>query len=246
MKLLNALKNLSLAALIVAAASTVLTSCNDSGNDDYTYTVSALVTYEQTSSAINPTTGALDYSSTFTFYGPGNSTSSTLIAPAAIPSSILTPGQRCVITFTPRDYNNPTATGTIELVGSPMAVPTSTATTAPAQQAQQANAPINIIYINGSPSLTLTGPYINLEAQMPIAADRTFSIVADESTLSNPMPDLYLTTATTSTPAANTAAVLASVNIGSIINRPGVEGVKLHVNNSNMVYQYQTTFELKK
>ncbi len=243
MKTTARIRNISAAIIIAALAMISASSCVD--NDDPTVVsgVIALATYEQTTSAPNAN-GGVSYTSTFTYYGPDDSAPTILIAAANIDQSNLKPGQRCIIEYTPANYANPTASGQITLIRY-KGVPTSSVTTASTETAQAANAAINLLYINGQPSLNRTGKYINVEAYMPIVEGRTFSIVADEATLNTAMPDLYLTTSATGTPQGYSQTELGSIDIQSVWGRPDVEGVRLHINNTNPSYQ-QKIFEFKK
>lgn len=243
MKTTEKIRKISAAIIFAAFIILAVSSCVDDDDPIDTSGVIALATYEQTTSAPDAN-GGVSYTSTFTYYGPDDSAPTILIAAANIDQNMLKPGQRCIIEFTPSNYSNPTASGQITLIRY-KGVPTTSVTTASTETAQAANAAINLWYVNGQPSLSRTGKYINVEAYMPFVDSRTFSIVADEATINTAMPDLYLTTSATGTPQGYNQTILGSIDIQSVWGRPEVEGVRLHINNTNPTYQ-QKVFEFKK
>jgi len=243
MKTTERIRKISAAIIFTALAMISASSCVDNDDPIDTSGVIALATYEQTTSNTDAN-GGLAYTSTFTYYGPDDAAPTILIAAANVDQSMLKPGQRCIIEFTPSNYSNPTASGQITLIRY-KSVPTTSVTTAPTETAQAANAAINLLYVNGQPSLSRTGKYINVEAYMPFIDGRTFSIVADEATINTAMPDLYLTTSAIGTSQGYNQTILGSIDIQPVWNRPEVEGVRLHINNTNPTYQ-QKVFEFKK
>lgn len=97
----------------------------------------------------------------------------------------------------------------------------------------------NGIYVQ---TLFRTGEYINLTCQQEINQTRRFYITLDKSTVSEPEPTVYLTTATeTEQPAAN-GLYVASFDFSALWSLPGVEGVKIVVNNTNNKYLKEFTF----
>ncbi len=242
MKTMKQLRNLTMAALLALSTITV-TSCvsNDNGGPDTNGKFTALVTYDYSVPATESGNTATAY---YTYYGLNDAQPVIMLAKYDMPSSIKK-GQRCVIGFNPADYSNPLAGGPVTVTRC-LGISTTTVETAPTATAQAANAPINLLYTSGQPALSRTGNYINIEAYMPYVEDRTFTIVADEATVNTAMPDLYLTTTASQPTQGITNATLGSIDIQSVWRRPDVQGVRIHINNSNPNYPEQKTFEFKK
>lgn len=243
MRLTIKLRNYVAALMAMFVSAIAVTACSDSDNGQPDVFCTALVTYERSTPAPE---GSVDNTATvyFTYYGENDAMPTTLTTKANMPSD-MKQGQRCILSFIPNDFANPTATGTVKLVRC-LNVATSSVQTAPAATAQAANAPINLLYTKGQPQLKRTGPYINVEAYMPYVEDRTFSIIADESTLQSNMPDLYLTTTASQPVHGITNTTIGSIDIQSIWRRLDIDGVRIHINNSNPNYPDQTVFEFKK
>ncbi len=86
-----------------------------------------------------------------------------------------------------------------------------------------------------------TGTYINFHVSLTYDREpRTFCIVADESTLSEAYPDLYLVHIMAEPTDYHERRYYASFDIAEIWKRPEVLGVNLHVSNSNLDKQIFT------
>lgn len=243
MRLTIKLRNYAAVLMTIALSAIAVTSCSDSDSQQPDVYCTALVTYERSTPAPE---GSDDNTATsyFTYYGENDAMPTTLTAKANMPSS-MKQGQRCILSFIPNDFANPTATGMVELVRC-LNVSTTTMQTAPAATAQAANAPINLLYTKGEPQIKRTGPYINIEAYMPYVEDRTYTIVADENSMQNAIPDLYLTTTASQPVHGITNTSIGSIDIQSIWRRLDIDGVRIHINNSNPNYPDQTVFEFRK
>lgn len=85
-------------------------------------------------------------------------------------------------------------------------------------------------------SLWRTGSYINLDCRLMWAQEaRQFCIVADRSTLATQRPQLYIVHALPQGAAASyMRSHFASWDIADVWDLPGITGVDIHVNNSNL------------
>lgn len=93
-------------------------------------------------------------------------------------------------------------------------------------------------------TLYRSGTYVNLLCRLPVTdGDRSFALVADPATTNTPIPDLYLTTSAT-TAGGFDRKVVGSFDMSEVWNSTGCQGVRVHVNNTNNIYQQ--TFLLTK
>ncbi len=147
-------------------------------------------------------------------------------------------GTRLLIVYTMEDGYVYGKSGKILLRSARYAIQASV-TTAPHEQAIEANAPIGVV------SMARSGIYLNLQAIMPAVEGRKFKIIADESTLDTDMPHLYVTTEVPENVEEGiNANSFVSFNIADVWNKESARGVTVHVNNSANIYQ--TEFEFLK
>lgn len=223
--------------LLMAAGLTVLaSSCNDNSNDNGFNGVpyNSLVTYDMTvASADNDVTKDIAY---FTFYTEDNNTAPISYTATNLSRKIeATPGQRMIIAY----YLNGQSlgqSGPITLI-TYRTVPGGAVEVKPTAEAEAANAPISVTTINR------TGKYINLFARLMYNPDRTFTMIADESTVGTETVDLYVTTAV---PASGDSGVVneqvASFDISQVWNKAETMSVRVHVNNTagtQKVYEFK-------
>lgn len=84
-------------------------------------------------------------------------------------------------------------------------------------------------------SLWRTGKYINLFCQLTYTVNNAaFGLLADEMTLDNEYPDLYLVYEMDSSPESYNKNFYASIDISDVWNRSTCRGVTIHLNNSNL------------
>lgn len=113
---------------------------------------------------------------------------------------------------------------------------TATITPLPHTDAVAANAPI---YLN---TIYRTGHYVNVTASMPALAGRTYSLVADESTLNGPDVEAYLTSATEEDKPMFNENQTLSVDISPVWDLEQTKSLTIHVNNTNNKYLTSVTF----
>ena len=80
-----------------------------------------------------------------------------------------------------------------------------------------------------------TGIYLNLECRLDYTTEqgRRFMLVADPSTVNDPVPQLYVVHDLGQLPENFTRRTYASWNMAEVWNRPGCQGVKVHIRDSN-------------
>ncbi|MDE5725881.1 MAG: hypothetical protein K2I12_07735 [Duncaniella sp.] len=84
-------------------------------------------------------------------------------------------------------------------------------------------------------SMWRSGTYVNLHVRLTYSTDpRLFCLVADPSTLEQPVPDLYLVHALQKPVDNHDRAYYASFDLSPVWNSPSVEGVRIHVANTNL------------
>ncbi len=89
-----------------------------------------------------------------------------------------------------------------------------------------------------------TGTYLNFRLRLSYSdAARHFSLTADNATLSNPMPDVYLVHDLDGQPESYLREAIASFDISDVWNLPTCTGITLHINDSNLP---QTTYSFTK
>lgn len=80
-----------------------------------------------------------------------------------------------------------------------------------------------------------SGEYINLQCRLTYSTDpRIFRIVADTSTLDEPIPDLYLVHSMKKQVDNFERTYYGSFDISAVLDRPTCRGVRLHVADSNL------------
>jgi len=86
-----------------------------------------------------------------------------------------------------------------------------------------------------------TGRYINVHVRLTYSPEpRIFCLAVDPSTLGTAWPDVYLVHVIDGDVDNHDRAYYASFDIDAVWSRPGVEGVRLHIANSNLDKQIFT------
>lgn len=145
-------------------------------------------------------------------------------------------GTRMYITYSQPNNRKYGTDGQIEL-RNVQSVYNASVTSVPAAEATQQASPIAVI------AMVRSGYYINMSATLPVINGRKFTIKADETTLGNDFPDLYLDTEAENDPTTYNATYLTSFNIASVWNLSNVQGVNIHVNNDNIPGKKVFTFK---
>lgn len=88
-----------------------------------------------------------------------------------------------------------------------------------------------------------SGEYLDIRAQMPYASGRSISLIADTlHTAADGITEAYITAVNPSADSAYMAAATASIWLGPLWRRPGLKGVRVHINNINNPYRDSFTF----
>lgn len=226
MKSLNKIKTSLFVALMTLITSTTFTSCLDNDNSGIEgYEVATLVTYD----------GNVESKARFTIVPEGDAPTKTLIADMAISNEVPV-GQRMVVRYIVTATMSEGYLSQIALRGYTL-IPTVKVENVASNIAQSANAEIEVNAINR------TGKYINVESYVKNYPKRNYTIYADETTLDNPMPDLYITTSTEGEYTGIKQVDLASFDVSMIWSRIDCEGIKIHINNTSpsgkKVYEFK-------
>lgn len=229
MKTLKSIKSALIATLAILVATPIFSSCIDDndGPKPTGHETTSLVTFE----------GNVELRARFTFIPEGDGATRTMLADKELPKEVKA-GQRMVIRYIELGKDNYTGFSNISLV-SFNALPTVEVEKVSTEEAQAANEEIFVNAINR------TGKYINLEANVKKYTERTYYIYADEATLENPIPDLYITTKTKGDYSGVKYLDIASFDISMIWGRIDCKGVNIHINNSNPSFN-KKVFEFRK
>lgn len=216
-----------LKALFLATAMIAMTTACNSNDDviDNGGLYNSLVTYEGT---LKSETGDIQKDvASFTFYTTDLTNPIYYSATGMTRKIDAEAGQRMIISYYLGNGMSYGQSGQISLYtyrnvpGGPVEIKT-------AAEAEAANAPMTVTNINR------TGNYINLFARLMNNPDRTFTMIADETTVGTATVDLYVTTATPST--GNTGTIseqIASFDITSIWRNPSTTAIRVHINNTS-------------
>lgn len=215
-----------LASLLLSAFMTLtLGSCGEDGVDgDVEMTCTDLVTY----------TGTTGGHATFTFQKMDDSPEINLTAQNSIGTDGIDPGTRLLISYIPQD-NRPYVSAPVTLLGGRVVTQSAITTT---WHDSFNDWDKDDVYVY---SLWRTGRYINVHVRLTYSTEpRIFCLAADPSTLSTPWPDVYLVHVIDGDVDNHDRAYYASFDIAEVWSRPDVEGLRLHVANSNLNKQIFT------
>lgn len=213
------------ASLLLSAVMTfMLASCGEDGVDGpVEMTCTDLVTF----------TGNTGSHATFTFQKMDDSPEITLTAQSAI-SDEIEAGTRLLINYIPQD-NKAYTSGPVTLLGGRVVTQSAITT----EWRDEYNAwDKDKVYVY---SAWRTGRYINLHVRLTYSPEpRIFCLAADPSTLGSAWPDVYLVHVIGADVDNHDRAYYASFDINDVWSRPEVEGIRLHVANSNLDKQIFT------
>lgn len=217
-----------LKSLFIATTLLTLTAaCNDKDDDMYygQGEFNSLVTYDRT--VANPDGNISRDVAYFTFYTDDNNRAPIMYTATGMSRKITAnPGDRVIIAYTLAGGQPFGSSGPISLI-TYRKVPGGKAEFKPTDEAQAANAPMALQWINR------TANYINLEAKLMNKPNRTFTMIGDAATEGQATVELYVTTAA---PADGDTGVrsgqIASFDIESIWRNPNTSKIRVHVNNS--------------
>lgn len=209
----NILKGL-LSALIMSGA----TACSD-GNDGY----NDRILYSSIVTVGNSVVGS---GTTFTFQRYDDSPLITLTAPNTVIDSSHS-GRRALLYYYP-ESGDPYSSGVIT-VRSLGVINCDTAIIRPIERYHWDR---NAIFLN---SIWRTGTYLNLRMRADYSPEpRYFGLVVDSLTLTDPWPEAYVMHDLNGAPDNYLRESYASFDISKVWNMPGCQGLRVHVNDSNL------------
>lgn len=158
----------------------------------------------------------------------GDSPEATLYASRRIGDEGLEAGTRMLIRYT-TPSNEPYTSGEIELRGAARITQTPVELETDLPEGWNTT-PVYLV------TAWRTGEYVNLHLRLPYSAEpRVFGLMADPTTLASAWPDVYLVHIMEGDAGATyERRYYASFDLSPVWDRPGVEGIRLHVNNSNL------------
>lgn len=216
----------TLAKLLVSAVMVLtLGSCREDGVDG---------PVEMTCADIVTFAGNVGGHATFTFQKMDDSPEITLTAQSAIAADGIDVGTRLLISYIPED-NKAYTSGPVTLLGGRV-VTQSAVTTEWRDEYDAWDKDRVYVY-----SAWRTGRYINVHVRLTYSPEpRIFCLAVDPSTLGTAWPDVYLVHVIDGDVDNHDRAYYASFDIDAVWSRPGVEGVRLHIANSNLDKQIFT------
>lgn len=192
-----------------------LSGCgSDEVND--TMTLYDLVTFE----------GNTEKAAMFSMRKNGDSPLIELTAPGRrVDTAQVKQGTRLLMAYVP-ESGLPYTSGPVTLRG------LSLINSAPVQTGKPDRWNATPVYMN---SMWRTGTYLNMECLVDYTSQtgRRFMLVADETTVNDSEPQLYVVHDLGTLPENFTRRIYASWDMAEVWNRPGCRGVKVHIRDSN-------------
>lgn len=168
-----------------------------------------------------------DKGSVFTFRKSNDSDLITLTAGIKVDTENLKPGTRVIIQYVPSGGQAPYESGPITLFGIAQ-ITTGDVEAKPLSEIESWQP--EPVKVN---TLSRSGEYIDVWIEAATAqTPKLFTIVADEATLTNEYPDLYLVFET-DRPFANMRQLYGSFDMSAIWNKTTCKGVNVHTDSNN-------------
>lgn len=211
--------------LITALLAFSLASCDEDGVDGpVEMTCTDMVTF----------VGNINDKATFTFQKMDDSPEITLTAQSAINTDRVTNGTRMLISYIPYD-NKAYTSGPMTLLGARIVTQSPIVTE---WREEYDNWDKDKVYAY---SVWRTGSYINVHVRLTYSTEpRLFCLAVAPSTVESAWPDVYLVHTLNDKIDNHDRAYYASFDINEVWDRPYVEGIRLHIANSNLDKQIFT------
>lgn len=212
-------------SVVAAALSLTLGSCGEDGVDGpVEMTCTDIVTYAGDNAG----------RATFTFQKIDDSPLITLTAQGALANEGMEAGTRVLISYIPQD-NMAYQSGPVTLLGG-RTITQSSIVTEWRDEYDAWNR--NPVYVY---SAWRSGTYLNFHVRLTYSSDpRIFCLAVDPSTVHTPWPEVYLVHVMSTDADNHDRAYYASFDISEVWSAPEVEGIRLHVSNSNLDKQIFT------
>lgn len=217
-RIINKTAHLAAIAAIAVSAAACSSKENNGGGvpDDTLYDI---VTLDPASASAQ--------GSVFTFRRWGDSPLITLVSPLKVDSKVVKPGERLMIAYTPAEGNSVDHSGGIDLYAYMTVLNGSVSIATDVETASWSTESLNIY------SLWPSGNYINIHSGLRIDQPPVkFEIVADEATVDDAMPDLYVLYKAGDGNEGNLVNYYASFDISEVLERPNCQGVNIYAANS--------------
>ena len=205
--------------MVSAALSLSLASCGESGVDgEVEMSCTDIVTFE----------GNEGDNAVFSFQKVDDSPLITLTSRRTLDYEGLEPGCRMLIRYNPPD-NQAYTSGLITLLGAKVITQSALFTEWSADFDGWDNNPVYLY------SAWRTGSYLNVHVRLTYSTEpRVFCLAANPETLDSPWVDVYLVHRLPCDTDSFERAYYASFDLSPVWERPEVEGIRLHVANSNL------------
>ena len=212
-------------AFITAIMTLTLGSCGEDGVDG---------PVEMTCTDIVTFAGNIGNRATFTFQKMDDSPEITLTAQSALSAAVVEPGTSMLISYIPHDNMSYTS-GPVTLLGGRQVTQSSVVTE---WREEYDNWDKDKVYVY---SAWRTGKYINVHVRLTYSPEpRLFCLAEAPSSAGTAWPDVYLVHAMDGEVDNHDRAYYASFDINEVWARPEVEGIRLHIANSNLDKQIFT------
>lgn len=211
--------------VVAAALSFTLGSCGEDGVDGpVEMTCTDIVTYA----------GENAGRATFTFRKADDSPLITLTAQGALGNDDIDPGTRLLISYIPQD-NKAYESGPVTLLGGRTIPQSSVAMEWHDDYNDWGKNPVYVY------SVWRSGIYLNFHVRLTYSPEpRIFCLAADPATVNSAWPDVYMVHVMAGDADNHDRAYYASFDISKLWAEPEVEGIRLHVANSNLDKQIFT------
>lgn len=211
--------------LLTALTMMATTACSDSGSD---------VPPRQLCESIVSFAGNSDGRAWFEYRQIDDSPLITLSSKGSLEDSRVKPGTRLRMRYTMPTGVDPGKGGEVEVIGLALTLSDTVKTVGVLPDPLQ---PIELL------TLQRSGDYLNLTALLPTTGGRKVTVATPSTPLpSDGIADLYVSTEIRQSATAYDTQSVASLWIGPVWNRDDVNGVRVHLNNSNNPYKSEFTF----
>lgn len=215
------MKHAKLHTFFLIAAMAVLTSCSDDNEGVADQLCETIATFD----------GNHEEIVTFSYQKVDDSPIIRIHGKGTIDESKVPVGTRLLVRYR-LPAGTPSETGSVSLI-SVQRVLTDTVTTVSTPPTP------GRLYLN---TIHRSGEYIDIQAMMPLTLDRKIEISSLPYADSEGIADLYITTVTGDDYDTYDTTTWASLWLGPVWKRPDINGVRIHIDNTNNKYRNIFTF----
>lgn len=223
MKKIKRLKILTASVAVTLSTLVTTSSCSDDPTAEARQLCEAVVTF----------TGNHDGNAWFEYRAIDDSPLITLKARGSINQQDVGPGTRLLMRYSIPTGDLPSSGGQVN-VFSLQRILTDTVSLTDA-----APAALYPLYLT---TIQRSGEYLDLRIRMATTNGRKVTLSADTQSIADGIADVYLSATVPEDPTAYNSTAVASLWIGPLWNRPDVNGIRLHLSNTNNIYRNEFTF----